>query len=103
MQSLEQCVLEHYRTSLDSLNDLKDVAASLTENLLFFEPDAPKSGHMQPPNRFHRIQGQIWCRLPRDTPALRALVDRITGFYVREDNPKMNQSHFVPLAPIKVN
>ena len=98
MQSLEQSVHESYRTSINRLNALQDVAASLTASLLFFEPDAPNAARLQPPDRFHRIQGQIWCRLARDTSALRALIDRIAGFYIREDYPKMGPSQFVPVA-----
>ena len=98
MQSLEQSVHESYRTSINRLNALQDVAASLTASLLFFEPDEPNSARLQPPDRFHRIQGQIWCRLARDTSALRALVDRIAGFDIREDYPKMGPGRFVPVA-----
>jgi hypothetical protein len=89
MHRLEKAVHEIYRTSDHMLNAVQDVASRLAASLLFFEPDAPDSGRLQPPDRWHRIHGQIWCRLPRDSAALVALTDRISGFWFKEDNPKM--------------
>lgn len=98
MQRLEESVRECYSTSIDRLNALQDVASRLTASLLFFEPDAPGSARLQPPDRFRRIPGQIWCRLARDTSSLRALIDRISGFWIREDNPRFGSSRYDAVA-----
>ena len=88
MQKLQDSVHECYSTSVDRLNILQDVASRLTASLLFFEPTAPSMARLQPRDRFRRIQGQIWCRLARDTSSLRALVERISGFWIQEANPR---------------
>ena len=98
MQRLERSVRECYSTSIDRLNALQDVASRLTASLLFFEPDAHSASRLQPQDRFSRIQGQLWCRLARDTPPLRALVDRISSFSILEDNPRSVPSRFVPIT-----
>ena len=75
------------------MNIVQDIAARLIASLLFFEPNSQDTTHgsyLQPPERIHghRIHGQIWCRLPRESQALILLVDRISGFQSREDNTK---------------
>ncbi len=98
MRKLEESVRECYNKSADRLNALQDVASRLTASLLFFEPDAPGSAPLQPPDRFHRIHGQIWCRLARDTSSLKSLVDRITGFWILEKNARVGPSHYVAVT-----
>ena len=99
MHRLADSVRECYRTPYPALNNVQEVASRLAANLLFFEPDMPDSGRLQPPDRWHRIYGQIWCRLPRDSATLVALTDRITGLSTREDNPKLRlQSRSVPVV-----
>ncbi|KAG8528723.1 uncharacterized protein KY384_006410 [Bacidia gigantensis] len=100
MYRLAEAVRQEYLTNSRALNDVQDVASRLAASLLFFEPDAPDSSRLQPPDRWHRIHGQIWCRLPRDSSTIVALTDRITGFWIREDNPKMRLSHPTPV-PLK--
>ena len=98
MQRLEECGQECYSTSIDRLNVLQDVASRLTASLLFFQPDAPDKARLQPQDRFRRIHGQIWCRLARDTRSLKALVERISGFWVQEDNPRIGPNPYVPVT-----
>ena len=98
MQRLEECVRECYSKSINRLNALQDVASRLTASLLFFEPDAPSLARLQPPDRFRRIPGHIWCRLARDTSSLKALSDRISGFWIREDNPRVGPSNYVAVT-----
>ncbi|KAL9044870.1 MAG: hypothetical protein Q9214_002025 [Letrouitia sp. 1 TL-2023] len=98
MQRLEESVRKCYTTSTERLNALQDVASRLTASLLFFEPDAPRLARLQPPDSFRRVHGQIWCRLARDTSPLRALIDRISGFWIREDNPRIRASPYVPVT-----
>ena len=97
MQRLEESVRECYSTSIDRLNVLQDVASRLTASLLFFQPDAPGKAGLQPRDSFRRIHGHIWCRLARDTPSLKALVERISGFWVQEDNLRIGPSPYVPV------
>ena len=91
MQRLEGLVRECYSGSSKRLNDLQIVASRLIASLLFFEPDAPGSARLQPPDRIRRIPGQIWCRLARDTHSLRALVDRISEFWTSEENSRIGR------------
>ena len=98
MQRLEETVRECYCTSIERLNTLQDVASRLTSSLLFFQPDAPGMARLQPRDRFRRIHGQIWCRLARDTPPLKALVERISGFWIQEDNPRVGPSTYVAVT-----
>lgn len=98
MRKLEESVRDCYSKSVDRLNALQDVASRLTASLLFFEPDAPGVARLQPPDRFRRIPGQIWCRLARDTSSLRALIDRISGFWIREDNARNGPSRYVAVT-----
>ena len=101
MLRLEKAVHGHYRDFPDQANAVQDVAARLTASLLFFELDTPSASRLHPLQNFHRIQGQIWCRLPRDSAALVALTDRITGFWFKEDSPQtMMKGRFLPL-PLK--
>ena len=97
MHRLIEVVRETYRTSSAALNEVQDVAAKLVASLLFFEPDTFDSTRLRAPEKWHRIHGQIWCRLPRDSASLVALTDRISNFWVREDNPRMAFSQ-----PVKV-
>ena len=97
MHSLQEAVHESYSTPNRTLNAVQEVASRLVASLLFFEPEAPDTGRLQPPDRWHRLHGHIWCRLPRDSSALVALTDRITGFSIREDNPKIMPSRPVPV------
>ena len=99
MQRLEESVHECYRTSIDRLNILQDVASRLTASLLLFEPAAPNTTHLQPGDRFRRIDGHIWCRLARNTSSLKALVERISGFWIQEDNPRFDSKTFVAVTP----
>ena len=98
MQRLEESVRECYCTSIERLNVLQDVASRLTSSLLFFQPDAPSMARLQPRDRFRRIHGQIWCRLARNTPSLKALVERITGFWIQEDNPGIGRIPYVAVS-----
>ena len=98
MQRLEDSVHECYSMSMDRLNVVQDVASRLTASLLFFEPATPSTSLLQPRDRFHRIQGHIWCRLARDTFSLKALVERISGFWIQEDNPRIGPSPSVPVT-----
>ena len=103
MNALDTAVQDHFRDSKSQVNAVQDVAARLIASLLFFEPnsqDTSHDNHLQPPERRHRhrIHGQIWCRLPRESQALILLVDRISGFQSWEDNTKYpNQWVPVPL------
>ena len=98
MERLEESVRECYGTSIERLNVLQDVASRLTASLLFFQPDAPSMARLQPRDRFRRIHGQIWCRLARDTPSLKTLVERISGFWIQEDNPRIGPSPYVAVT-----
>ena len=98
MQRLEESVRECYGKSIERLSVLQDVASRLTASLLFFEPDAPSMNRLQPRDRFRRIHGQIWCRLARKTSPLRALVERISSFWIKEDNPRIGPSPHVAVT-----
>ena len=98
MRKLEESVRDCYSKSVERLNALQDVASRLTASLLFFEPDAPGLARLQPPDRFRRIPGHIWCRLARDTSSLRALIDRISGFCIREEIARVGPSRYVAVA-----
>lgn len=98
MQRLEESVHQCYRTSIDRLNVLQDVAFRVTASLLFFEPTAPSTARLKPRDGFRQIHGQIWCRLARDTSSLRTLVERISGFQIEEHNPRIGSSSYVAVA-----
>jgi hypothetical protein len=98
MHRLEKAVHDYYRDCPDQSNGVQDVASRLAASLLFFEPETPSASHLHPPQTFHRIQGHIWCRLPKESAALVALTDRITGFWFKEDSPKTGiKGRYLPL------
>ena len=87
MDLLKNAVQEHFQHSGSQMNEVQDIAARLIASLLFFEPN-PQDTHLQLPDRMHRIHGQIWCRLPRESHALILLIDRICAFQYLEENVK---------------
>ena len=99
MSRLAQSVKQNYNNPYCMLEDVQNVASHLVASLLFFEPVAIRPTRLQPVDRLHRISGQIWCRLPRSSPALIALTDRISGFGIQEDNPRFGPSGMIPWIP----
>ena len=87
MDVLNQAVQEHFQNSSSQLNAVQGIAARLIASLLFFEPNPPDP-HLRAPDRMHRIHGQIWCRLCRESQALILLIDRICVFEYLEENIK---------------
>lgn len=87
MNILNKAVQEHFQHSSNQMNAVQDIAAQLIAGLLFFEPTPPDT-HLQPLDRMHRIRGQIWCRLPKESHALILLIDRICAFRYLEENVK---------------
>lgn len=94
MNPLNTAVQEHFQHSDSQMNEVQDIAARLIASLLFFEPDPPDT-HLLPPDRMHRIRGQIWCRLPRESHALILLIDRICAFQYLEESINF-QNQWVP-------
>ena len=94
MPDLIETVRECYRSSKERLDILQDTASQLTASLLYFEPISPRSGLLQPKDRWHKIHGQIWCRLARNAPPIRALIDRIVCLLYREKYPSRDPSAY---------
>ena len=87
MNILNKAVQEHFQHSDEQMNAVQDIAARVIASLLFFEPDPPDI-RLQLPDRMHRIHGQIWCRLPKESHALILLIDRICAFKYLDENLK---------------
>lgn len=86
-ERVNQVYLESKRTKepLGLWNQIENVAYQLTASLLFFEPRECEMQPSGPDRRRETVTGHIWCRLQTDNPAVRTLIDRIDGFYHREE------------------
>ncbi|EON61597.1 hypothetical protein W97_00812 [Coniosporium apollinis CBS 100218] len=95
MKDLDAMVSDQMRSDCGKLPDLASQIANLAEilvaNLFFVEPDedpaAARSAKKALSPSQHTFFGSIRCRLPFNSPGLKALVNKVRGFYHAE-NPR---------------